>query len=91
MKLYNFLTLQFGKLIVKALQLLHKGAGNLPGLILLGINKNILGYFKVDCPIIAVTGTNGKTSVTNFVNRLFEQSGKKVITNKQGNNLDTVS
>ena len=89
MKLYNFLTLQFGKLIVKALQLLHKGAGNLPGLILLGINKNILGYFKVDCPIIAVTGTNGKTSVTNFVNRLFEQSGKNVITNKQGNNLDT--
>ncbi len=89
MRLYNFLTLQFGKLIVKALQLLHKGAGNLPGLILLGINKNILGYFKVDCPIIAVTGTNGKTSVTNFVNRLFEQSGKNVITNKQGNNLDT--
>lgn len=89
MRLYNFLTLQFGKLIVKVLQFLHKGAGNLPGLILLGINKNILGYFKVDCPIIAVTGTNGKTSVTNFVNRLFEQSGKKVITNKQGNNLDT--
>lgn len=89
MKLYNFLTLQFGKLIVKALQFFHKGAGNLPGLILLGINKNILGYFKVDCPIIAVTGTNGKTSVTNFVNRLFEQSGKNVITNKQGNNLDT--
>ncbi len=89
MRLYNFLTLQFGKLIVKVLQLLHKGAGNLPGLILLGINKNILGYFKVDCPIIAVTGTNGKTSVTNFVNHLFEQSGKNVITNKLGNNLDT--
>lgn len=89
MRLYNFLTLQLGKLIVKVLQLLHKGAGNLPGLVLLGINKNILGYFKVDCPIIAVTGTNGKTSVTNFVNHIFEESGKNVITNKLGNNLDT--
>ncbi len=89
MKLYNFLTLMLGKLIVKLLKLFHKGAGNLPGLILLGINRNILGYFKVDCPIIAVTGTNGKTSVTNFISHIFEESGKDVITNKLGNNLDT--
>ena len=45
--------------------------------------------FKVDCPIIAVTGTNGKTSVTNCIAQLFEQSGKKIIINKEGNNLDT--
>lgn len=89
MKIYNFLTLQLGKLIVKVLKLLHRGAGNLPGLFLLGINKNILGYFKVDCPIIAVTGTNGKTSVTNYISHMFEASGKNIITNKLGNNLDT--
>ena len=45
--------------------------------------------FRVDCPIIAVTGTNGKTSVTNCVAQLFEQSGRKIIINKEGNNLDT--
>lgn len=45
--------------------------------------------FRVDCPIIAVTGTNGKTSVTNCIAQLFEQSGKNIIINKEGNNLDT--
>lgn len=45
--------------------------------------------FKVECPIIAVTGTNGKTSVTNCIAQLFEQSGKRIITNHEGNNLDT--
>ena len=45
--------------------------------------------FKVDCPIIAITGTNGKSSVTNCIAQLFAQNGKKIIINKEGNNLDT--
>lgn len=45
--------------------------------------------FRVDCPIIAVTGTNGKTSVTNCIAKLFEGSGKTIIINREGNNLDT--
>ena len=43
----------------------------------------------MDCPIIAVTGTNGKTSVTNCIAQLFEKSGKNIIINREGNNLDT--
>ena len=45
--------------------------------------------FKIECPIIAVTGTNGKTSVTNCIAKLFEGSGRKIIINREGNNLDT--
>ena len=89
MSLKNTLTIWFGKFMVKALHLLGRDAGNAPGLILWEMNKDCLKAFKVDCPIIAVTGTNGKTSVTNYLNHIFESTGKKIITNKQGNNLDT--
>lgn len=89
MKIKNFLTIFFGKFLVKLLHLLGKDAGNFPGLVLWELNKNSLCAFKVNCPIIAVTGTNGKTSVTNYLNHIFNSTGKKIITNKLGNNLDT--
>ena len=79
-----------GKIIVKLLKLMHRNAGNLPGIILWHLSRyKAVSMFRVDCPIIAVTGTNGKTSVTNCIAQLFERSGKKIIINKEGNNLDT--
>ena len=79
-----------GKIIVKLLHLMKRNAGNLPGIVLWHISRHkAVSMFKVDCPIIAVTGTNGKTSVTNCIAQLFEWSGKKIITNREGNNLDT--
>lgn len=86
----NKLLILIGKLVVAVLRLLGRNAGNLPGIILWHLTKGkCCKMFKVDCPIIAVTGTNGKTSVTNCIAQLFEQSGKKIIINKEGNNLDT--
>ncbi|MBO6116735.1 MAG: DUF1727 domain-containing protein [Ruminococcus sp.] len=86
----NRLLILIGKIIVGILHLLGRNAGNLPGIILWHLTKGkCCKMFKVDCPIIAVTGTNGKTSVTNCIAQLFEQSGKKIIINKEGNNLDT--
>lgn len=84
------LLILLGKIIIKVLHLFHRNAGNLPGIILWHLSKQrCCSIFKVDCPIIAVTGTNGKTSVTNCIAQLFEKSGKKVIINREGNNLDT--
>lgn len=84
------LLILIGKIIVKLLQLMHRNAGNLPGIILWHLSRHkAVSMFKVECPIIAVTGTNGKTSVTNCIAQLFERSGKKIIINKEGNNLDT--
>ena len=79
-----------GKLIVRVLKLMGRNAGNLPGIVLWHLTRGkCCKMFKVDCPIIAITGTNGKTSVTNCIAQLFKQSGKKIIINKEGNNLDT--
>ena len=84
------LQILIGKIIVKLLHLMKRNAGNLPGIVLWHISRHkAASMFKVDCPIIAVTGTNGKTSVTNCIAQLFERSGKKIITNREGNNLDT--
>lgn len=84
------LLILIGKVIVKVLHLLGRNAGNLPGIILWHLTRGkCCKMFKVNCPIIAVTGTNGKTSVTNCIAQLFEKSGKKIIINKEGNNLDT--
>ncbi|MCM1133753.1 MAG: MurT ligase domain-containing protein [Ruminococcus flavefaciens] len=86
----NTLLIILGKIIVKILQLFRRNAGNLPGIILWHITGGkCCKIFTVDCPIIAVTGTNGKTSVTNCIAQLFEKSGKNIIINKEGNNLDT--
>ena len=89
MSLKYAFTIIFGKLMVKTLHLLGRDAGNFPGLVLWTINKDCLKAFKVDCPIVAVTGTNGKTSVTNYLSHIFASGGKKIITNPEGNNLDT--
>ena len=86
----KYLLILFGKLIIKVLQLLGKNAGNLPGCILWHLTRHrCVSLFTVDCPIIAVTGTNGKTSVTSYINQLFQKDGVKIITNHSGNNLDT--
>lgn len=86
----NRLLILIGKIIVKLLKLMKRNAGNLPGIILWHLSgQKSVSMFKVDCPIIAVTGTNGKTSVTNCIAQLFERSGKKIIINREGNNLDT--
>lgn len=95
MKIKNLFTVLFGKAMVGALHLMGRDAGNFPGLVLWTLNKKCLEAFQVDCPIIAVTGTNGKTSTTNIINRIFEENAKahkktiKIINNKAGNNLDT--
>ena len=78
MSLKNAFTIIFGKLMVKTLHLLGRDAGNFPGLVLWTINKDCLKAFKVDCPIVAVTGTNGKTSVTNYLSHIFASGGKKI-------------
>ncbi|HOE78627.1 MAG TPA: UDP-N-acetylmuramoyl-L-alanine--D-glutamate ligase [Smithellaceae bacterium] len=37
-----------------------------------------LAYRFIDTPIVAVTGTNGKTTTTTILGRIIEQAGKKV-------------
>lgn len=85
----GFLTILLTKIVMFVLKIAKKNGGNLPGKIAFKINKNIFKYFKIDCPVIAVVGTNGKTMTNNAMNRILKQSGANVISNLQGNNMNT--
>ena len=86
--MYYKIVILICKLISKLMRLLGKNAGTLPGNIALKLNKNILKYFKVKGTVIAVTGTNGKTSTTNLISNILSTSGT-VVSNREGNNINT--
>lgn len=91
--MYNFLVILIAKILNFGLtilgKILKKNNGNLLGKIVKKLSPNILGYLKINCPVIAVTATNGKTTTNNAIRYVLEQNGKKVVSNKEGNNMET--
>ena len=85
----NFLIVFLTKILILILKLARKNGGNLPGQFAYKKNKDIFKYFKIDCPVIAVVGTNGKTMTNNSLNFILKQANNKVISNLQGNNMET--
>ena len=59
---------------------------SLPGQIALKIYPGVLGRLKLPDTIIAVTGSNGKTSTAEFITRALEANGKSVGLNHEGAN-----
>ncbi len=85
----NFFIILIMKLLNVALKILGKNGGNILGKIAYNWNSDIFKYFKVDCPVIAVTATNGKTMTNNAIGYVFKEAGNKVISNIEGNNMET--
>lgn len=85
----NYILIAFLKFLNVILKIFGKQGGNVTGKIAKKINNNILKCFKVDCPVIAVTATNGKTSTNNCISYTLEQAGYRVVSNKEGNNMET--
>ncbi len=86
MNLIYILLLKCANIILK---LFGKQGGNVIGKIAIKLNPNMLSYFKINCPVIAVTATNGKTSTNNCIAYTLETAGYTVISNKEGNNMET--
>jgi len=82
-----FLALWIAKAITAVLRLMHRNATHLPGVVAMKLCPDFLG--RVDKPktIIAVTGTNGKTTVCNLVDDLLAASGKEPLNNRFGGNV----
>ncbi len=85
----DFFIILIMKLFYIGLKILGRNGGNLLGKIAYSWDSNIFKYFKVNCPVIAVTATNGKTMTNNAIGYTLKVAGKKIISNTEGNNMET--
>ena len=85
----NFFIILIMKILHLILKSCGKNGGNFLGKIAYKWNPNIFKYFKVNSPVIAVTATNGKTMTNNAIGYVLKTAGKKVLSNQEGNNMET--
>lgn len=88
-KINSFLAIITSKLILKTSKFIFKGGSNFPGKIALFFDKHIISTVSKGYTTILVTGTNGKTTTTSMICNILKESGKEVITNNTGANMNT--
>lgn len=67
----------------------HSGGTNFPGVVAMKLCPNFLDLVGRPASIVAVTGTNGKTTLCNMLSDILEDNHYKVLSNRLGSNLDT--
>lgn len=89
MKLRYYFALWMAKLSVLALKITRHAGTNFPGVIALKLCPQFLKYADKPKKIIAITGTNGKTTVSNMILDMLSMDGKDVLNNKAGSNINS--
>ena len=86
-KLRFYFALFAGKIIYLTEKALHKNATFFPGSMAVKLCPDILKYFDKPEQIICITGTNGKTTVTNMLISFYEKKGYSIVHNSYGSNV----
>jgi Zn ribbon nucleic-acid-binding protein len=81
------LTIWAAKLSGVAIRALGRPGTHTPGLIARKLHPGIIGAVRHPARVIAVTGTNGKTTVSNLLAEALEAEGLRVASNRSGSNL----
>ena len=76
-----------GKLAAFALRALGRAGTHVPGLVARTIHPGIIGAIQHPPRVVAVTGTNGKTTVSNLLAEALALQGLVVASNRNGSNL----
>lgn len=84
-----YMAMLLAKCANKSLKLLKRNASYFPGNLALKICPNFIEQVEKPNIIIGVTGTNGKTTVSNMINDILEDNGYKVMNNRYGSNMNT--
>ena len=75
------------KLSAVGLRLLGRAGTHVPGLIARKIHPGVIGAIRHPARVVAVTGTNGKTTVSNLLAEALEGEGLRVASNRNGSNI----
>ena len=89
--LQDRIALIFGRLVGRMLRLRRKeGATAFPGLLSGVISKKLLRSLSQNMSdgVVTISGTNGKTTTTNFLNLILNNAGFNFVTNSSGSNLE---
>ena len=70
-----------------AMKLLGRNATFLPGKIAVKLCKDFLAHLTPPKTVIAVTGTNGKTTVSNLLSSVLKENGYSITNNSFGSNV----
>ena len=76
------------KSVSVGMKALRRQASYLPGKLALKICPDFLSYIGRPKTIVAVTGTNGKTTVSNMITSVLTANGYSVTNNGYGSNID---
>jgi len=88
MKKFSFcIALYAAKFTQFLLKLLGRNATYLPGKLAAKISKDFLAHLTPPKTVIAVTGTNGKTTVSNLLTSILTDNGYSVTNNSFGSNI----
>ncbi len=82
-----YLALFAAKCSAKAIKMLGRNASHNPGVVALKICPDFMARAPKAPTVICVTGTNGKTTVSNLLTDALQASGKKVVNNRTGSNI----
>ncbi len=86
-KIKFYIALYVAKFVQFGLKLLGRNATYLPGKLASKISKDFLAHIKRPKTVIAVTGTNGKTTVSNLLTSILTDNGFTVTNNSFGSNV----
>ena len=83
------IALWLAKLSIIALKITKHNGTHYPGKLAIRICPEFLKYVGKPKRTVAVTGTNGKTTVTNMICDILELSGLRVLSNRTGSNINS--
>ena len=86
-KLRFYIALYIAKLAQFMMKILGRNATYLPGKIAVKLCPSFLAHLTPPSTVIAVTGTNGKTTVSNLLTSILTENGYRVTNNSFGSNV----
>ena len=87
MKIRVILAMLICKALRLASRILHRGGTAMPGRVALKLCPGLLGVLAENVKVVAITGTNGKTTSARMVEAACADEGKNYFANRSGANL----